>query len=42
VLLATASGHDRDIRLEERTHGRGAIAGAAGPIHREQFSFRAP
>ncbi|WP_411879849.1 NRDE family protein [Polaromonas sp. YR568] len=42
VLLATASGRDWDIRLEERTHGRGAIAGAAGPIHREQLSFRAP
>ena len=42
VLLATASGREWDILLEERTHGRGAIAGAAGPIHREQLSFRAP
>lgn len=42
VLLATASGHDWDIRLEERTHARGAIAGTAGPMHREQLSFRVP
>jgi uncharacterized protein with NRDE domain len=42
LLLATASGHDWDIQLEERTHVRGEAASAAGQAHHEQFSFRAP
>jgi uncharacterized protein with NRDE domain len=42
VLLATASGQNWNIELEERTHGRDGPAAAA---HREQFSWhplRAP
>jgi len=38
VLLATASGRDWDVELEERTHGREGLAAAA--VHREQFSWQ--
>jgi uncharacterized protein with NRDE domain len=31
VLLATASGHDWDIQLEERTHVHDGLADTAGP-----------
>jgi uncharacterized protein with NRDE domain len=40
VLLATASGRDWDVELEERTHGREGLAAAA--VHREQLKIKAP
>jgi uncharacterized protein with NRDE domain len=42
VLLATASSHEWDIQLEERTHARGELQDTTSQVQREQFSFKAP